>query len=272
MLTDINSMLVIIRGAGDLATGIGYRLFMSGFNVIFLETEKPTVVRRKVAFANAVYEKEVIIEGVRGKLANTKEETMDLLKRKILPVMVDPQCKFIKEFKPKIVVDAILAKKNLGTHRNMADIVIGVGPGFKAGIDVDAVIETKRGHMLGRVLLEGEAEPNTGIPGNIKGYTKERVLRSSKDGHIKVIKDIGHMVKKGEVVATVDGVEVEAKIGGIVRGMIRDNSYVTIGMKIGDIDPRGEVKYCNLISDKSRAVGGGVLEAMLHFLHKEVKC
>ncbi|MBS4534570.1 EF2563 family selenium-dependent molybdenum hydroxylase system protein [Clostridium sp. D2Q-14] len=271
MMSDIRDKLAVIRGAGDIATGIGHRLYRSGFNIIFLDTDAPTVVRRKVAFAEAVYNGEITVEGLKGKLASNKDESLKLLEEGILPIIIDPKGKSIKELEPKVVVDAILAKKNLGTNRDMAEVVIGVGPGFEAGKNVDAVVETKRGHMLGKVILEGKPEPNTGIPGNILGYTDERVLKGNNSGNIKVLKNIGSIVKKGEVVASIDGVDVMAKIDGVIRGMIRDNYPVKLGMKIGDVDPRGEEKYCYLISDKARAVGGGVLEAILHILNRRSK-
>lgn len=262
-------MLVIIRGAGDIATGIGHRLYMSGFDVIFLEKENPSMVRRKVSFSEAVYEDEITIENLTAKLSDSKYESLSLIKKGIVPVMIDPDGKYIEQFKPKIIVDGILAKKNIGTYKDMADIVIGVGPGFSAGEDVETVVETKRGHMLGKVIYKGTPEPNTGIPGNIGGFTEERVLRAKSDGNIKVLKDIGTLVEKGDVVATICECQVETKISGVIRGMIRDNYYVYEGMKIGDVDPRGEEKYCYQISDKARAVAGGVLEAIMYNLYRK---
>lgn len=262
-------MLVVIRGAGDIATGIGHRLYKSGFDIIFLEKEDPSMVRRKVSFSEVVYENEITIEGVKGKISNSRKESLELIKKGIIPVMIDDKGDYIKKFNPKIVVDAILAKKNIGTTKNMADIVIGVGPGFEAGEDVHTVVETKRGHMLGKVIYKGKPEPNTGIPGNIGGFTEERVLRAKEEGNINVIKDIGSLVEKGEIVAIIGEEKVEAKISGVIRGMIKDNYKVHKGMKIGDIDPRGEEKYCYLISDKARAVAGGVLEAILYNLYRK---
>lgn len=260
--------LAIIRGAGDIATGIAHRLYKSGFKVIMLEIDKPSVIRRKVAFAEAIYENEFEVEGVRAKRANNTNEVNELINNNIIPILIDTNGKSIIDLKPDIVVDAILAKKNLGTNREMANIVIGVGPGFVAEVDVDAVVESNRGHNLGKVILEGSTEANTGIPGNIIGFTEERVLRGNNNGCIKVIKDIGSFVKKGEAVAEIEGTLVRTKLNGVVRGMIRDGYEVTMGMKIGDVDPRGRIEYCDSISDKARAVGGGVLEAALHFLNK----
>lgn len=263
--------LVIIRGAGDIATGIGYRLHKSGFKIVMLETDKPSVIRRKVAFAETVYENNYKVEDLESKLVSSVKEVDECLSKSIIPVIIDPNGEFIPKLHPDVVVDAILAKKNLGTNKEMADIVIGVGPGFEAGKDVDAVVETNRGHNLGKVILEGKPEANTGIPGNIAGYTEERVLRANNNGKIKVIRDIGSIVKKNDAVAEINGIEVKAKIDGVVRGMIRDGYEVTIGMKIGDVDPRGKVEYCYHISDKARAIGGGVLEAILHLSNKRSK-
>lgn len=263
--------LVVIRGAGDIATGIAYRLHKAGFKIVMLETDKPSVVRRKVAFAETVYEKKFKVEELESKLISNINEVSECLNKCIIPVLIDPNGEFILKLKPDVVVDAILAKKNLGINKDMADIVIGAGPGFEAGKDVDAVIETKRGHSLGKVILEGKPEPNTGIPGNIEGYSEERVLRGNNNGKIKVLKDIGSIVRKNDVVAEIDGVKVKAKINGVVRGMIKDGYEVTVGMKIGDVDPRGKVEYCYEISDKARAVGGGVLEAILHLSNKRSK-
>ncbi|WP_242620487.1 selenium-dependent molybdenum cofactor biosynthesis protein YqeB [Senegalia massiliensis] len=262
-------MLVIIRGAGDIATGIGHRLYMSGFDVIFLEKENPSMVRRKVSFSEAVYEDEITIENLTGKLSDSKYKSLNLIKKGIVPVMIDPYGKYIEEFKPKIIVDGILAKKNIGTYKDMAEIVIGVGPGFSAGEDVHTVVETKRGHMLGRVIYKGIPEPNTGIPGNIEGFTEERVLRAKSYGNIKVLKDIGTLVEKGDIVATIGECQIETKISGVIRGMIRDKYYVYKGMKIGDVDPRGEAKYSYQISDKARSVAGGVLEAIMYNLYRK---
>lgn len=259
----INDSLVIIRGAGDIATGIAFRLYKSGFKIVMLEIEKPSVIRRKVSFADTIYETNFSVEDVASKLVSNTSEIAECFSKGIIPIMIDPEGTIINKLKPDVVIDAILAKKNLGTKRNMADIVIGIGPGFVAGEDVDAVVETKRGHNLGRVILCGGPAPNTGIPGNIEGYTEERVLRGNNNGKIRIIKDIGSIVRKDDVVAKIEGIEVKAKIDGVVRGMIINDYDVTVGMKIGDIDPRGKIENCYQISDKARAIGGGVLEAIL---------
>lgn len=254
---------VVIRGAGDLATGVAHRLYRSGFRVLMLEIEKPLVIRRTVAFASAVFEKEYTVEGVKAVKAERKEDIYNIWEKGWIPVLVDPQAKILDFIKPGILVDAILAKKNLGTYRKMAPVTIALGPGFKAGIDVDVVIETKRGHNLGRLIFEGYAEENTGIPGEVMGYARERVLYAPADGAIHNLVDIGEKVKKGQTISYVEGKPVVATIDGVLRGLIMDGMEVTAGLKIGDIDPRGIKEYCFTISDKARALGGSVLEAIL---------
>lgn len=263
--------LVIIRGAGDLATGVAYRLHKSGFRVLMLDIETPLVIRRTVSFAQAVYDGEIEISGVKGIKVETLDEIVAAWDREEIPVVVDEKADMIRRIRPKIVVDAILAKKNLGTRIDMADIVIGMGPGFTAGVDVDAVIETQRGHYLGTVILEGRPAEDTGVPGNIGGFTKERVIHSPAAGTIKNINKIADVVKAGEVIATVDGVPVHATIDGVLRGLIQEGLYVRKGLKIADIDPRDVVKHCFSISDKARAIAGGVLEAIMYFLNEEEK-
>lgn len=256
--------LAVVRGGGDIASGTIMRLHMSGFGVIVLETEMPTSIRRTVSFSQAIFDERVFVEGVVGRSCNNILDALKAIKYDEIPVIADPNCDILKELKPLILVDAILAKKNFGTRRDMANIVIGLGPGFTAGMDVDAVIETKRGHDLGKVIYDGSASENTGIPGNINGYTTERVIYSPSEGKINVIHDIGTLVDEGETIAVVGGKEVVSKIPGMIRGMIQNNSIVFNGMKIGDVDPRGKDAKCFSISDKARAVAGGVLEAVLH--------
>ena len=256
--------LVIVRGGGDIASGTIFRLYQAGYKVIVLEARKPTSIRRTVSFSQAVYDGQVEIEGVKSRLCITPDEIEKAFDKYEIPVVVDPKGNLISTYKPKILVDAILAKKNLGTYKNMADIVIGLGPGFTAGEDVDAVIETNRGHNLGRVIYKGKPEKNTGRPGMIEGFTVERVIYSPDEGKIKVLKDIRQLVNKGDIIASVNGKPVVAKISGVIRGMIQEETKVFKGMKIGDIDPRGEKANCSTISDKARAIGGGVLETILH--------
>lgn len=256
--------IIVIRGAGDLASGIAHKLHSCGFRVILTEIEKPLVVRRYASFANAVIEGKAILEGVRAVKADCVEDIQKIWKNADIPVLCDRQCNIIDHIKPLAVIDAILAKKNLGTHRGMAPITIGVGPGFEAKEDVDAVIETHRGHNLGKAFFNGSADADTGIPGNILGYTWERLLRAPCSGVINHVLDIGNYVKKGDVIAYVAGEPVCSLIDGIVRGLIANGQEVQEGLKIGDVDPRGIKENCFTISDKSRAVAGGVLEALLY--------
>lgn len=260
----MKNKLVVVRGAGDIATGTICRLFRSGFKVVALETDKPTVIRRTVAFAQAVYDREAIVEGIKGVLVSSLEEVYRKFDEGEIPIVIDKEGILINELKPFVAVDAILAKKNLGTHIDMAPIVIGLGPGFEAGKDVDAIIETNRGHNLGRVILKGSAQQNTGIPGNIEGYSWQRVIRAPKSGKVTHVLKIGDMVKKGQIVAYVDDEKVLSPIGGILRGLIQEGLEVSKGFKIGDVDPRGKKENCFSISDKARAIGGGVLEAILY--------
>lgn len=264
-----NNIIVAVRGGGDVASGIIHRLFNAGIKVMVLEVQEPTVIRRKVSFAEAVYENEINIEGVKGRLAVNYDNAMEIIEGNEVPIIVDPKGQIIRNHDFTVVVDAIMAKKNLGTTKDMASLVIGVGPGFNAGEDVHVVVESNRGHSLGKVILKGRAEENTGIPGAVQGFTEERVIRANSDGIIKIIRDIGSIVDRNEIVATIGEIEVKTEIKGVIRGMIRDGFYVTKGMKIGDVDPRGVVEYCYTISDKARAIGGGVLEAICSFLSKK---
>lgn len=260
--------LIIVRGGGDLATGTIYKLYKSGFSVLVLEIAKPSAIRRNVAFSEAVYQGIQQVEDVTCILAKSLDEAKTLLKEGKLVILVDPEGLSIKELKPFAVVDGILAKKNLGTNKDMAPVTVALGPGFIAGKDVDAVIETKRGHNLGRVLLHGSAAPNTGVPGIINGYGKERAIHSPADGILKNIAKITDTVSKDETIAIVETkngpVPVKASLDGLLRGLIRDGYPVTKGFKIADIDPRAEeYNNCFTISDKARCIAGGVLEAVL---------
>lgn len=260
--------LVVIRGAGDLATGVAHRLWRSGFPVAMLEIARPTVIRRTVALAEAVYVGEAAVEGMRGRLVADVGMVWPAIKDHTVPVLVDPEANSVPKLRPHVLVDAVMAKKNLGTRRDMAPVVIGLGPGFSAGKDVDAVVETQRGHYLGRVILEGSALPDTGIPGEVKGYAEERVLRVPQDagGTWKPLVKIGDLVEAGQTIAWVEGREVKTRIAGVVRGLLREGLEVWPGMKVGDVDPRGDRSFCFTISDKARAIGGGVLEAICYFL------
>lgn len=257
--------LVIVRGGGDIATGTIFKLFQCGFPVLVLEIANPSCIRRTISFCEAVFDDNVVVEGISACKVSSLEEAYAIYEKNAVPVMIDPRGTVIKEANPAVVVDAILAKKNLGTTMQDAPIVIGLGPGFIAGKDVHAVIETQRGHDLGRVIYKGEASPNTGIPGVIAGYGKERVIHAPCEGILHIEKQIGDEVQKGDIIATIDGVPVPATIPGIVRGMIREEYQVSQGLKMVDIDPRlAEKENCHRISDKARCVAGGVLEAIMH--------
>jgi len=262
------SNLIIVRGAGDIASGTIYRLCQCGFAVIALEVEKPTVIRRTVAFASAVTDGEVTVEALTAIRCDAEKDIVQALETGKIPVCVDSKGAWIKKLNPLGVVDAILAKKNMGTTREMAPIVIGMGPGFTAGIDVDVVIETNRGHNLGRVIYCGAAADNTGVPGDIGGYTHERVIRAPTSGVISIVRDIGAFVVPGNCLATIGDKEVTTKIAGVVRGMIAEGTIVHEEMKIADVDPRSKLDFCYTISDKARNLSGGVLEAILHYLSK----
>ena len=261
--------LVIVRGGGDIATGTIYKLYQCGFRVLILETQNPSAIRRHVAFCEAVYQGTQTVEDLTCILASSLSEAKALLEKGQLVMLVDPKGESIKECNPVAVIDAILAKKNLGTTREMANVVIGLGPGFEAGVDVDAVIETMRGNSLGKVIYKGTAIANTGIPGEISGFSKERVIHSPITGVLKAVHKIGDTVEKGEVLAYIENenesMPVRATMDGLLRGLIRDGYQVHQGFKIADIDPRlEEYENCFCISDKARCIAGGVLEAILH--------
>lgn len=257
-------MLILIKGAGDIATGIAVRLKNAGMQVVMTEIAIPTTVRRSVAFSRAVYEGSAVVENITAGLVLDFAQIPAVLQRDEIPVLIDPRCEVLKSIHFDAVVDSILAKKNLSTDPTQAPVVIGVGPGFSVPQDCHCVIETQRGHDLGRCIYQGCAAKNTGIPGEIGGYTVERLLRAPCDGIFHPILAIGDAVKAGQTVALVDDQSVTAQIDGIVRGLLQDNVPVKAGMKSGDIDPRGCYEHCFTVSDKARAVGGGVLEAILH--------
>jgi xanthine dehydrogenase accessory factor len=260
------TQLIIVRGGGDLATGTIHRLHRAGFSVLVLETETPAAIRRQVSFCEAVYDGEAVVEEEKAVRVQSAEEIGAVLAKGNIPILVDSEGESIHTLKPAVVVDAILAKRNLGTTRSMAPLVIALGPGFTAGVDCDAVIETKRGHNLGRIIRTGSAAPNSGVPGLIAGYAKERVLHAEAEGRLKAVHKIGDFVEQGEpiaVIRTEDGQEisVKASLTGLIRGMIREEYHVTKGFKIADIDPRREeYENCFTISDKARCIAGSVLE------------
>ena len=302
------NLLIICRGAGDLATGIIHRLHRAGHRVIALETDYPAAIRRQVSFCEAVYDGSAAVEGVTARLvpaladAETDTETYSgindtpaahiasekwdssvikaVLEAGEVPLLIDPKGESIELLKPDVVVDAIIAKKNLGTTINMAPLVIGVGPGFTAGQDVHLVIESMRGHNLARIITDGMARPNTGVPGNIAGFTSERVIHAPAAGYIHDVRKIGDIVQKGDEIARIypdkesydnalfEYVPVNATITGIIRGLIREGYYFREGFKIADIDPReSEITNCFTISDKARSIAGSVLEAVSAFEH-----
>lgn len=261
--------VVVVRGAGDLATGILLRFKRAGVPVVALEFENPSVIRRTVSLAPAVKEGEAEVEGIKGVLCKNFDEAIKAAQDGEIPILVDPDGKFVKEYVPLGLIDAIIAKKNLGTTKDMAPAVIGIGPGFTAGKDVDAVVETQRGHDLGRVIYKGSAAPNTGVPGKIGGVDKERVIHAPATGTLRAVRKIADSVKKGETLAEViteDGkkVPVKATIDGVLRGLIAPGYPVTKGLKIADIDPRDVHDHCFSVSDKANAIAGGALEAYLN--------
>lgn len=259
--------LILVRGGGDLATGTIHRLWSAGLRVLVLEAEHPAAIRRQVSLCEAVYEGEAAVEGLRAVRIEALAQAEEVWNQNAVPVLVDPKGESIAQARPDVLVDAILAKKNLGTTKNMAPLTIGLGPGFCAGEDVDVVIETKRGHNLGRIIRQGSAYPNTGIPGIIGGYGAERVIHAPAAGRMKNRSKIGDIVEAGQVLAVIEGedgsTEVSATIDGLLRGLIRDDYPVTKGFKIADIDPRKEeLANCFTISDKARCIAGSVLEVI----------
>lgn len=257
-------MIVLIKGAGDLATGVAHRLRKCGFNIIMTEISEPTTVRRTVAFSQAVYDNYAEVEGIKAVFVSEIEEAKKAINKGLIAVIVDEKAEIIKKLRPDVVVDAIVGKRNLGTNIKDAPIVIALGPGFAAGVDCHCVIETQRGHYLGKAIYDGSAIPNSGVPGDIGGYTNERIIKASNNGRISPVSKIGDYVEKGDIVAYVDGVPIFAEISGTVRGMLQKDVNVFKGMKSGDIDPRCEKNHCFTISDKARSIGGGVLEAVLY--------
>ena len=258
-------MLVLIKGAGDLATGTAVRLARAGFRVVMTDLARPTAVRRTVAFSQCLYDGSATVEGLTARRAEHPAEAEAILAAGAIPVLADPAANILKELPFDALVDAILAKRNLGTRITDAPIVLALGPGFTAGADCHGVIETQRGHDLGRLILTGSAAPNTGVPGNVGGYTVERLIRAPADGVFEPLAAIGDRVEAGAPVARVAGETVRAQISGVVRGMLPAGLPVTRGMKAGDIDPRCEARHCFTVSDKARAIGGGVLEGLLYF-------
>ena len=262
----------MIQGGGDLASGVAHELFRSGIKVVILEIAEPLCVRRTVSFAQAVLDKKTEIEGIQAVLGHTPDGIRKILAENKIPVFVDDLMSVIDFLHPETVVNATLAKRNNGMTKSMAPLTIALGPGVIAGKDADVVVETNRGHHLGKLIYDGPAAADTGMPGKVMGYGVERVLRAPCDGIIKHVHDIGTLVKKDDIVCYVDDVPVKAPFIGMIRGMIMNHRHVPKGSKIGDVDPRKDREYCFTFSDKARAIGGAVLEAILHYrIQKEVK-
>lgn len=261
-MTAFSDRLVIVRGAGDLATGTIHALVSAGFPVIALEVPNPAAIRREVCFSEAVYNGKKTVEGITAVLAGTAEEAANLARQGVLSVLVDPLCAVLETVNPAVLIDATIAKRNLGTSREMAPLTIALGPGFEAGVDTDYVVETMRGETLGRIIGKGYALPNTGIPGVIEGFAAERVIHALAAGILHGVRRIGDRVEKGDVIARIgSSVPVTASISGVLRGLIRDGYPVTKGLKIADIDPRADsYPLCFQISDKSRKIANSVLK------------
>lgn len=256
-------MRVLIRSAGEMASGVAFRLAHAGFHVVMTEVATPMAVRRAVSFCEAVYDGSKIVEGRTARLIDAPDQAEALWARAELPVLIDPHMTCRAVLRPMVIVDALVAKYNTGLKKGMAPLTIGLGPGFHAPDEVDLAIETNRGHNLGRLIALGSPEPNTGVPGDIGGYTTERVLRSPAAGVFETDLALGERVRAGQVVARVSGRAIEAKVGGILRGLLRPGAEVRSGTKVGDVDPRGQIEYLHTISEKARALGGSVLEGIL---------
>lgn len=261
--------MILIRGAGDIASGIAVRLYRCGFTLAMTDLQKPTSIRRTVCFSEAIIHGACTVEGITAERASSIEDAKTIWQRGHIPVFADDEGTVLALLKPNAVVDARLAKVNLDTSLTDAPIVLAVGPGFTAGKDCHAVVETQRGHYLGRAIYEGAAAPNTGVPGNIGGYTVERIFRAPKAGTFHPIRAIGDQVQADEIVAYVDDEPVRCQIGGTLRGILPEGTLVHQGMKSGDVDPRCKPDHCLCASDKALSVGGGVLEALLHFGYTE---
>jgi xanthine dehydrogenase accessory factor len=261
---------VAVKGGGDLGTGVAWRLHRCGFRVMVIEIPRPTVIRRAVAFASAVFEGLITVEDVLARLVQDDAGVRACWSAGEVPVFVEPDETALQRLSFDIEVDAVMAKKNTGTCLGDAPMVVALGPGFTAGLDCHAVVETNRGHNLGRVLLAGIAEADTGVPGTVGQESRRRVLRAPAQGIFRATATIGDRVQVGDTVALVEGEPVRSHLDGVVRGLLHDGLFVPVGMKVGDVDPRGVVSHCFTISDKALAVGGGVLEAIL-FLCRNVE-
>lgn len=254
--------IVLLKGGGDLASGVAYTLHQHGIPVVILELPDPLCVRRTVSFAQAVVDGEIKIEGVKAVLVQSSTQVDQSHEDRRIPVCIMPLPQAIAEFHPRVLVDAAMIKKNTGMTRDMAPLTIALGPGFSAGKDVDVVVETNRGPKLGQLIYDGPAQANTGVPGKVMGYDVERVLRAPCDGIICHVHDIGAVVEKGRVICHVDGMPVKSPFDGVIRGLIMDGCRVFQGLKIGDVDPRGKKEYCYTFSDKALIIGNAVVKAV----------
>lgn len=263
--------LVVIRGAGDIATGVAVRLYNSGFKVVMTESQLPTMIRCSVSFGQCIFTQTQQVESIQAVKATNIDEIKALLERGFIPVVIDEHLAITKQLQPTFLIDAILAKRNLNLKTAIAPITIALGPGFNAGFDCDAVIETNRGHHLGRVIYQGYTQENTGVPGNIAGETYRRVLRAPCAGQFSSTNKIGDLVQEGDIVAQIGTTPVYAPLSGMIRGLLNNDIQVGEGFKIGDIDPRGATADYTTVSDKARAIGGSVLEAMLHLQLKQLQ-
>jgi xanthine dehydrogenase accessory factor len=261
-VSELADTLIVVRGGGDIGSGVIWRLRRVGFPVVVTELQRPLTIRTTVAFSTAVSLGSITIEGIEGVLVATEREALDVASTAAIPVLVSPG---IPEIGASVVVDARLAKRNLGTSRDQAPFVVALGPGFSAGDDCDAIIETMRGHDLGRVIWDGPAEPNTGVPGEIGGESGKRVIHAELAGALSWDRGIGDTVDEGEVLGWIDGRPVRTRITGTVRGLLGVGP-VTDGLKIADVDPRFDPDAVWRISDKALSVGGGILEAILVWL------
>lgn len=276
MVKNIKSLegpVVLIRGGGEMASSVAWTLAMSGFRVIITEVEQPLMVRWPVSLGTAVSEGIWEVEGIKARRAETIQNFESFWEKGEIPVLVDPSLTYLEQIQPKILVDGIMAKQNLGTKRNMASLTLALGPGFTAQEDVDIVVETNRGHNLGRLIYAGTAEPNTGVPGMIAGYSTQRVVYSTETGVFHAQHSIGDLVKIGEVLGIINVKDsntfkpVISSINGVLRGLLREGTFILKGVKIGDVDPRAKKEYCWTISEKARTIGGSVLFAIIANRH-----
>ena len=262
-------VLVVIKGAGDLASGVAYRLHRAGFPLMMTELPAPQMVRRTVSFGQAVYDGETAVEGVTARRVDSPQQALELARRgEVIPVLVDPEAQVVDVLRPPVLVDAIMAKRNTGTRLSDAPLVIALGPGFTGGVDCHAAIETNRGHWLARILYEGSPQPDTKTPGKVRGYARGRVIRAPAAGHLHPAARVGDRLRKGDLIGSVDGREVRAMFDGVLRGLIHPSVPLTEGLKIGDLDPREVDRHCFTLSEKSLAIGGAVLEAILAWMNE----